>query len=52
MMQLAESEPVLHPRLPAGLRVWDDVGSVEQLLMAETAQGALLPIGAEHSFAE
>ena len=52
VVQLAERETILDSRLAAGLRVWNDVGSVEQLLMAETAQCALLPVGAEHSFAE
>ena len=38
---LQRRKPVLHPRLAARFRVWDDVGGVEQLLVAEAAQGAL-----------
>ncbi len=52
VVQLTERETILDPRLAVWLRVWNDVGGVEQLLVAETAQGALLPVGAQHSFAE
>ena len=37
VVQLAEREPVLNARLTAGLCVWNDVGGVEQLLVAEPA---------------
>ena len=41
VVQLAEREPILHSRLAARLRVRNDVGGVEQLLVAKTAQRAL-----------
>jgi len=42
VMQPAQRQPVAHDRVTFVLRVLDDVGGIEQLLVVEAADGALL----------
>lgn len=49
MVKLAERKPVLDQGLPLDVRVWDDMGCVEQFLVLEAAEGALTPVGCKHA---
>lgn len=44
VVQLAQGEPVVDHGLAAGLPVRDDVGGVEQLLVAQPAEAALAAV--------
>ena len=52
MVQLAESDAVLDDGLPARLSVGDDVRGVQEFVVPQPAQRALLPIRFEHSLPE
>jgi len=52
VMELAEREAVGNDRLPQGMAVGEDVGGFQQLVMADSADGAALLIGAEHALAK
>src|SRR5262245_40754984 len=51
-MELAEGEAVRHNRLPLRLSAGQDVRSVEQLLVAQTADRAAFAVGAQDTLAE
>lgn len=51
-MQLAERDAVLDDGLSFRIRIGDDVGRVEKLLVAESAAGALLSIGVDQPLTE
>jgi len=51
-VELAEREAVGNDRLAQGMAVGEDVGGLQQLVMAEAADGAALLVGAEHALAK
>lgn len=52
MVELAEGDAVLDPRLAQLLPVRHDVGRVEELRVAQAAEGALLSVRPEHPLPE
>ena len=52
VVDLAQGEPIGDHRLAGGLAVADDVGRVEQIPVAKSAQGALVPIGTQDPLPE
>ena len=52
VMQLAEREAVGNHRLTERVDIREDVGGLQQLVMAEPADGAALLVGAEHALGE
>ena len=47
-MELAQRDAVVDHRLTLGVAVGRDVGRVQELQMAQPAEGASLGVGAEH----
>ena len=52
VVELAEREAVGNDRLAQGMAVREDVSGFQQLVMAESADGAALLVGAEHALAK
>src|SRR5437899_2435849 len=52
MMQLAEREAVRHDRLSLGMAVRKDVRRLQKFVVSESADGAALMVGAEHTLAK
>jgi hypothetical protein len=52
VMQLAQREAVGNHWLSQGMAVGQDMGSVQQLVMAEPADGTALTVGTEHTLAK
>src|SRR3989338_9628287 len=48
VVQRAEGQAVRHPGLAARVAIGQDVGGLEQLLVAQAADGATLLVGREH----
>ena len=51
-MQLAEREAVRHDRLSLGMAVRKDVRRLQKFVVSESADGAALMVGAEHTLAK
>src|SRR3989338_4850722 len=52
VVQRAEGQAVRHHGLAARVAIGQDVGGLEQLLVAQAADGATLLVGREHALAE
>ena len=50
MVQAAQREPIADDWLAFRFCVWDDVGSVQELVVTEPAEGALMLIRGDHAF--
>lgn len=52
MVEGAEGKAIPNSRFPLCIRVGDDMGSLQQFLMPQPAEGALPPIRLQHPFPE